>query len=65
MRYVESLRDEEEVVHICEPEAGRSLSDDEEKRSEKGLRNFQVSSEESSDCQVGNEMGSLEDLIDC
>jgi hypothetical protein len=53
------------VVHICEPEAGRNLSDDEEKRSGKGLRNCQVSSEELSDCQVGNEMGSLEDLIDC
>jgi hypothetical protein len=47
MRYVESLRDEEEVVHIYEPEAGKSLSDDEEKRSEKGLRSYQVGSEES------------------
>jgi hypothetical protein len=65
LRYVESLRGEEEVVHICEPEAGKSLSDGEEKRSEKGLRNCQVGSEEISDCQVGNEMGSLEDLIDC
>jgi hypothetical protein len=65
LRYVKSLRGEEEMVHICEPEAGRNLSDDEEKRSEKGLRNCQVSSEESSDFQVGNEMGSLEDLIDC
>jgi hypothetical protein len=34
LRYVESLRDEEEMVHACEPEAGRNLSDDEEKRSE-------------------------------
>jgi hypothetical protein len=39
LRYVEGLRDIEEVVHVCEPEAGKSLSDD--------------------------EMGSLEDLIDC
>jgi hypothetical protein len=53
------------VVHICEPEAGKGLSDDEEKRSEKGLRSFQVGSNESSDYQVGNEMRSLEDLIDC
>jgi hypothetical protein len=51
LRYVESLRGEEEVVHICEPEAGKSLSDDEEKRSEKDLRNCQVGSEELSSCQ--------------
>jgi hypothetical protein len=65
LRHVESLRSEEEVVHICEPEAGRNLSDDEEKRSLDDLRNCQVGSEELSSFQVGNEMGSLEDLIDC
>jgi hypothetical protein len=65
LRYVESLKGEEDMVHICEPETGKSLSDDEEKRSSRDLINYQVSSEESSDCQVGNEMGSLEDLIDC
>jgi hypothetical protein len=27
MRYVESLRDIEEVVHVCEPKIGRNLSD--------------------------------------
>jgi hypothetical protein len=54
LRYVESLRGEEEMVHICEPETGKSLSDDEQKRSEKGLRNCQVSSEELSGCLVGN-----------
>jgi hypothetical protein len=64
LRYVKILRGEEEMVHICEPEAMRNLSDDEEKISKKGLRNYQVSSEESLDFQVGNEMGSLEDLID-
>jgi hypothetical protein len=53
------------MVHICEPEVGRNLGDDEEKGSWKDLRNCQVSSEESSYCQVGNEMGSLDDLIDC
>jgi hypothetical protein len=51
LRYVEILRGEEEMVHICEPEAGKSLSDDEQKRSEKGLRNCQVRSEELSGFQ--------------
>jgi hypothetical protein len=32
LRYFENLRGEEEVVHICDPEAGRNLNDDEEKR---------------------------------
>jgi hypothetical protein len=39
---VKSLRDEEEMVHICEPEAGRNLSDDEEERSLEDLMNCQV-----------------------
>jgi hypothetical protein len=60
--YVESLKDEEEVVHICEPETGKILSDDEEKRSEKGLRNCQVGNDEISGCQVGNEERSMIDL---
>jgi hypothetical protein len=29
LRYVKSLRATEEMVHACEPEAGRNLSDDE------------------------------------
>jgi hypothetical protein len=45
LRYVESLKDEEEMVHICEPEAGRNLSDDEEERSSSDLI----------DCQVGRD----------
>jgi hypothetical protein len=53
------------LVHICEPETGKGLSDEEEKRSEKGLKNCQVSSEELLGYLEGNEMGSLEDLIDC
>jgi hypothetical protein len=90
LRYVEDLRDTEEVIHICEPEAGRNLSDEEESRLDGDLIDFQVgrselssfqvgnekrpdeglvycqgSSEESLYCQVGNDMGSLEDLIDC
>jgi hypothetical protein len=62
--YVESLRGEEDMVHIYEPETGKSLSDDEERRSEKGLKKFQVSSEEISGCLDDNEMRSLEDLKD-
>jgi hypothetical protein len=54
LRYVEDLRVEEEVVHVCEPEAGRNLSDDEEKRSLEDLKDCQVSSEEFSIFQVGN-----------
>jgi hypothetical protein len=65
MRYVKSLRDEEEVVHICEPEVGRHLSDEEEMRSDKDFINCQESRDGFSYCQVGNEMRSLEDLIDC
>jgi hypothetical protein len=44
LRYVKSLRDIEEMVHACEPEAGRNLSDDEEERSSRDLI----------DCQVGS-----------
>jgi hypothetical protein len=39
---VESLRDEEEMVHACEPEAGRNLSDDEEERLSGDIIDFQV-----------------------
>jgi hypothetical protein len=89
LRELENLSDtEEELIHICEPEIGRHLSDEEEVRSVKdlincqegrnGLSSFQVgngkrsgggliyfqrSSTESSNFQVGNEMGSV-DLID-
>jgi hypothetical protein len=65
LRYVESLKYEEEVVHICEPEDGRNLSDEEEVRSDEDLINFQGSRDGFSYCQVGNEMRLLEDLIDC
>jgi hypothetical protein len=80
LRHAENLSDtEEEVVYICEQEIGRHLSDEEEVRSDEDLINCQVgngrisvegliycqgSSAESSNCQVGNEMRSI-DLIDC
>jgi hypothetical protein len=66
LRYVESLSDdEEEVVHVCEPEAGRNLSDD-ELRSLDDLKYCQEGRDEISNCQVGNKKRSLvDDLIDC
>ena len=61
--YAKSLSDTE-MVCICEPEVGETLSDEEE-RSISGLINCQEDRDEFSNCQVGNEMRSLEDLIDC
>jgi hypothetical protein len=52
------------VVHIYEPEAGKSLSDDEEKRLDKGLKTAKWE-EESLGFQVGNGGDQLDDLIDC
>jgi hypothetical protein len=63
LRYAENLSDTE-LVCICEPEVGETLSD-EEGRSVSGLINCQEGRDEFSYCQVGNEMRSLEDLIDC
>jgi hypothetical protein len=63
LRYVESLSDTE-LVCICEPEVGETLSDEEE-RSVSGLINCQEGGDEFSNCQVSNEMKSLEDLMDC
>jgi hypothetical protein len=66
LRHVETLSDtEEELIHICEPQIGRHLGDEEEVRSDKDLINCQESGDGFSYCQVGNEMRSLEDLIDC
>jgi hypothetical protein len=38
LRHAESLRDEEEMVQVCEPEAGRNLSDEDELRSLEDIR---------------------------
>jgi hypothetical protein len=51
------------MVQVCEPEARRNLSDNDNMRSAKYLSDFQVRSEGNTDCQMGNEMG-FEDLID-
>ena len=64
MRYDENLNDiEEELVCICEPEAGETISD-EEGRSVTGLINCQYGRDEFSNFQVGNDMRSSEDLLD-
>jgi hypothetical protein len=65
LRYTESLRDIEEVVHVCEPEDRINFNDDEEDRSLEDVVNCQEGSEESLDFHMGNEMGSLEDPIYC
>jgi hypothetical protein len=54
-RHAKNLSDtEEELIHICEPEIGRNLNDEEEKRSDEDLKNFQVGRNGLSSCQVGN-----------
>jgi hypothetical protein len=64
LRHVENLSDiEEELVCICEPEAGETISD-EEGRSVTGLINCQYGRDEFSNSQVGNDMRSSEDLLD-
>jgi hypothetical protein len=66
LRHAKNLSDtEEEVVHICEPETGKSLSDNEDKRSVDDLKDCQKGNSELSDCQVGNDMRLAEDFINC
>jgi hypothetical protein len=50
---------------MCEPEAGRNLSDDEEERSSRDLIDCQVGRDGLSNCQVGNRMRSSEGLVYC
>ena len=64
MSHVENLSDIEEHIHICEPEIRRHLNDEEEVRSDEDFINCQEGRDEFSNCQVGNEMRSLEDLIE-
>jgi hypothetical protein len=52
------------MVHVCEPEAGRHLSDEDELRSLEDIGDYQVGRTKISNCQEGNEMRSLWDLID-
>jgi hypothetical protein len=65
LRYVKSLRATEEMVHACEPEDGRNLSDDEEERSSRDLIDCQVGRDGLSNFQVGNRKRSSEGLVYC
>jgi hypothetical protein len=65
LRHVKILRDEEDMVHVCEPKDRRNLSDEDELRSLEDIRYCQEGRMEISNCQVGNEMRSLQVLIDC
>jgi hypothetical protein len=65
LRFVKSLRATEEMVHTCELEAGRNLSDDEVERSRRDIIEYQVRRDELSNCQVGNIKRSSEGLIYC
>ena len=66
LRHAKTLSDtEEELIHICEPETGRNLSDEEEKRSVEDLINCQEGRNGLSSCQVGNRKRSVEGLIYC
>ena len=55
LRYVESLSDEEDMVHAYEPDSRRNISDDEEKRSLEDLTDCQVGSRKFQIFQVGRE----------
>jgi hypothetical protein len=54
LRYVKILRAIEEMVHACEPEAGRNLNDDKDMGSN-DLIDCQVGSRKFPICQVGRE----------
>jgi hypothetical protein len=63
LRYVKSLRATEEMVHACEPEAGRNLNDDEEQILSKDLIDYQVGKDSLSNFQGGNRKRSSEGLV--
>jgi hypothetical protein len=63
LRHAECLKGEQEMVHICEPEAGINLSYDEEERSIRDLIDCQVGRDGLSNFQVGNRKRSSEDLV--
>ena len=66
MRYAENLNGpEEEMVQVCEPETGDILGEENELGSAKDLKNYQEGREEIPNCQVGKELRSAEDLMDC
>jgi hypothetical protein len=63
LRHAKNLSDtEEEQIHICEPEIGRHLSD-EEVRLDEDLINYQVGRNGLSRCQAGNRKRSMEGIV--
>jgi len=66
LRELEDLSErEEELIHTCELEIGRHLSDEEEVRSDEDLINCQVGRNGLSSCQVGNGKRSSGGLMCC
>jgi hypothetical protein len=68
LRYTENLKvtEEEEMVCICEPKIGKILSAENERGSSDDLKDCQEgTAEEIPYCQEGNELRSVEDLMDC
>jgi hypothetical protein len=65
LRHAENLNRPEEMVQVCEPEAGRNLSSEDDMGSAEDLKDCQEGRTEVPNCQEGNEMRSLRDLIDC
>jgi len=62
LREVETISDTEKLVCILDPKVGENLSDG-ERRSRKYLVDFQEGNIEISYFQVGNDMISMEDLM--
>jgi hypothetical protein len=61
---IENFSDiEEELIHICELEIGKNLSDEEEKKLDEDNINCQVDRNGISSCQVGNENKSVEGIL--
>jgi hypothetical protein len=65
LRHAENLDELEEVVQVCEPETGRSLSSEGELGLVEDLKDCQEGSPKIPNFQEGNELRSLRDLTDC
>jgi hypothetical protein len=65
LRHTENLDGPDEMVHICEPETGRILGEENGMGSNEYLKNCREGREEIPNFQVGKELRSAEDLTDC